>query len=49
MLYTHQAGFNQIPLPNQIHPVFMQGTQPIHQVMFSERRLEHINCILPET
>jgi hypothetical protein len=46
-MYTSQPFFHQNPqiFNQQAHTMNLQ--QPIQQVLYSNKKLEHINCILP--
>jgi hypothetical protein len=48
-MYTFQPGFYQNYQPVYQQPIYLDGQQPIQQVIYSNKKLEHINCVIPET
>jgi hypothetical protein len=48
MMNTPSQGYNYYPMPNQQFNGYPNMQLPIPQVIYSDRKLEHINCIFPE-
>ncbi len=48
MMNSLPQGYGYYPMPNQQYGGFPNMQAPIQQVVFSDRKLEHLNCIFPE-
>jgi hypothetical protein len=48
-MHTFPSGFYQNCHQMHQKPVYLDHKQPIQQVIYSNKKLEHINCVLPET
>jgi hypothetical protein len=48
-MYTLQPGFNQNYSQLGHQPMYFDGQLPHQQVIYSNKKLEHINCVFPDT